>query len=237
MKSLTANADNANGSMEHVLQLAQHIAKLEAWEEHRWRLWSRERFLHLGDTSFPYFLRRFRQKRCKKAIQSLTTEDDRILTSPVDITQEVYIHYTQVFAAPLSPADVTTPRDFLSVLSGRVSLPQLAFIDDLPTHGEFTDVMLSSAREKSLSFDGFNVDAIHAVWDFVGPTYVCAMQECWLTASFPKGFHEGLTFCDTSQISGGSVFGCAGGEQAKPLDTFDFIAGKVAGGSPASIGA
>ncbi|KAL3697077.1 hypothetical protein R1sor_011153 [Riccia sorocarpa] len=208
MESLTANADSANDSMEHVLQLAQHIAKLEAWEEHRWRLWSRERFLHLGDTNSPYFLRRFRQKRCKKAIQSLNTEDGRILTSSVEITQEVYRHYTQVFAAPLPPAYITTPRDFLSVLSGRVSPPQLAFMDDLPTHGEFTDVLLSSAREKSPGFDGFNVDAIHAVWDFVGPTYVSAMQECWLTASFPKGFLEVAN-------------------KAKPSDTFDYIAGKV----------
>ncbi|KAL3678645.1 hypothetical protein R1sor_021601 [Riccia sorocarpa] len=191
IEALTVSTVSADLHAERVSQLAQQIARLEAWEEHRWRLWSGERFMHLGDTNSSYFLRRFRARRSKTKIQSLITPEG-CLNTPAKITKEVHRHFSEVFSAPEPYADDSVPRDFLSVFTGRVSREQLAYLDDLPTHVEFTDELLASAKGKSPGFDGFNIDAIRAIWSFVGPTYVSAMQECWRTRNFPKGFMEGI---------------------------------------------
>ncbi|KAL3690957.1 hypothetical protein R1sor_004608 [Riccia sorocarpa] len=61
---------------------------------------------------------------------------------------------------------------------GRLAAQYALFMDSLPTHGEFTDVMLNSAKGKALGIDGFNVDTLQFVWDFVGPVYSSAMQYC-----------------------------------------------------------
>ncbi|KAL2613066.1 hypothetical protein R1flu_024758 [Riccia fluitans] len=68
----------------------------------------------------------------------------------------------------------------------------MAFLDDLPTPKEFTDVLLASPRGKSPGIDGFNSEAFLELWPFIGKTYVDAMQDCWKRKEFPEGFMEGI---------------------------------------------
>ncbi|KAL2642584.1 hypothetical protein R1flu_010171 [Riccia fluitans] len=77
-------------SEDKVFILAKEVARLQAWEEHRWRNWSRERYSRLGNTSSPYFLRRFRDRKSKARIQMLTTSNGDQLTDTAEIIKAVF---------------------------------------------------------------------------------------------------------------------------------------------------
>ncbi|KAL3679742.1 hypothetical protein R1sor_022698 [Riccia sorocarpa] len=63
-------------------------------------------------------------------------------------------------------------------LADEVSAESLSYMDDMPTLSEFTDILRDSAKCRAPGFDGFNAEALLAVWGFVGPTYMEAMQYC-----------------------------------------------------------
>ncbi|KAL2653198.1 hypothetical protein R1flu_021326 [Riccia fluitans] len=87
------------------------------------------------------------------------------------MTKEVFSHFSATFA---HPSDLSCAQDqdgFLQVFAGKVSMEQAALMDDLPTLQEFTDVLCSSTKGKAPGFDGFNLDALRFIWDFVGPSY------------------------------------------------------------------
>ncbi|KAL2634058.1 hypothetical protein R1flu_005537 [Riccia fluitans] len=192
LERFTATEADSTANAAQVLSLSEQISKLQAWQEHRWRLWSRERYLHLGDTNSAYFLRRFCSKCLKSHVRSLVNSEGVRLTSDADMTKEVFSYFSATFA---HPSDLSCAQDqdgFLQVFAGKVSMEQAALMDDLPTLQEFTDVLCSSTKGKAPGFDGFNLDAFRVVWDFVGPSYVRATQFCWRTGTFPKGFLEGI---------------------------------------------
>ncbi|KAL3677860.1 hypothetical protein R1sor_020816 [Riccia sorocarpa] len=175
---------------ERIVILSEQIAQLEAWRDFRWRTWSKERFLELGDTNSPYLLRKFRARNQKNLISVLNNDDGTRVTDETGIVRRVYSYYSNIFSAPDPVMSPTAPSDFLRVFQGRLTPQHALFMDSLPSHGEFTDVMLSSAKGKAPGIDGFNVDALQVVWDFVGPVYSTAMQYYWLNGTFPLGFME-----------------------------------------------
>ncbi|KAL2631879.1 hypothetical protein R1flu_016565 [Riccia fluitans] len=63
----TLTVEEMPGNQERILLLSDQIAKLQAWEEHRCRLLSRERYLHAGDMPSPYFLKRFSETKLTMA--------------------------------------------------------------------------------------------------------------------------------------------------------------------------
>ncbi|KAL3702043.1 hypothetical protein R1sor_020065 [Riccia sorocarpa] len=179
-------------NQERIVILSEQIAQLEAWRDFRWRAWSKERFLELVDTNSPYFLRKFRARNQKNRISVLNVDDGTRVTDESGIVRSVYSYYSNIFSSPDPVTSPTAPSDFLRVFQGRLTPQHALFMDSLPSHGEFTDVMLNSARGKATGIDGCNVDALQVVWDFVGPVYSSAMQYCWLNGTFPLGFIEGV---------------------------------------------
>ncbi|KAL3697252.1 hypothetical protein R1sor_011328 [Riccia sorocarpa] len=135
LEDLTSSPMLAERHSAEILDRANQIKKLEAWCEHRWRLWSRDRFLHFGDTNSPYFLRKFRAKRKRANISSLIIANGTRVSSTTEIIGEVHNHFKQVFSAPEDDIPMNLSGEFLSVLTGRLSPQHSAFMDDVPTHG------------------------------------------------------------------------------------------------------
>ncbi|KAL3689203.1 hypothetical protein R1sor_015512 [Riccia sorocarpa] len=192
LEELAKTEELSQVNQERIVVLSEQIAQLEAWREYRWRTWSRERFLELGDTNSPYFLRKFRIRNQRNKISVLNDADGTRVTDDTGIVRRVYDYYSNIFSSPDPVSNPAAPSDFLKVFQGRLSPQHALFMDSLPSHGEFTDVMLSSAKGKAPGIDGFNVDALQVVWDFVGPVYSSAMQYCWSNETFPLGFMEGV---------------------------------------------
>ncbi|KAL3685886.1 hypothetical protein R1sor_003908 [Riccia sorocarpa] len=172
-------------------KLRQETKDCQYQEEYLRRVWSRERYIHLGETNSPYFLRKFRIRRQKARIPLLITSEGVHLNTDSDILEEVFKHFSMVFSGDSQNFDLQRQSQYLQVFSGKVTSQQNALMEDLPTFREFTDILYSSAKGRAPGTDGFNADALIEVWEFVGPTYVRAMQQCWQEGIFPKGFLEG----------------------------------------------
>ncbi|KAL3691004.1 hypothetical protein R1sor_004655 [Riccia sorocarpa] len=61
-----------------------------------------------------------------------------------------------------------TDSSDVSEQSGKLSPQQSAFMDDVPTYREFTDILLSSPKGRAPGWDGFNTDAISEIWALLG---------------------------------------------------------------------
>ncbi|KAL2611129.1 hypothetical protein R1flu_022821 [Riccia fluitans] len=59
------SSSNDPDSMLRIFLLSEEVRCLQAWEDHKWRLWSRDRYLQEGDTLTPYYLERFRAKKTR----------------------------------------------------------------------------------------------------------------------------------------------------------------------------
>ncbi|KAL3675645.1 hypothetical protein R1sor_025593 [Riccia sorocarpa] len=178
LERLSALSDPSEEDLLLILSTAREVSRLQAWQDHRWCIWSRERYLQLGDVSSPYFLKRFRARRARSKILALVSSDATRITSTDGICQEVFRHFSQIFQQPPQLADPEKQSTFLGEFRAKISPAQSAFMDSEPTLGEFTDVLLASAKGKSPGMDDFNVDALIEIWDFLGPTYVDAMVYC-----------------------------------------------------------
>ncbi|KAL2649286.1 hypothetical protein R1flu_017414 [Riccia fluitans] len=127
-------------------------------------------------------------------IQSLIRDDGTRITEGVDIQKETFHFYTDLFAKEVSSGNLQddSHSQFLKVLERRANRGLLAFMDDMPSYAEFTDILLASPKGRSPGIDGFNMDAFIKLWPIIDKLYVEAMQDCWERVVFPKGFMEGI---------------------------------------------
>ncbi|KAL3688299.1 hypothetical protein R1sor_014608 [Riccia sorocarpa] len=181
LEELTAVQHGNDADLEKVMELSQEVARLQAWQHYRWRVWSREKFLHLGETNSPYFLRKFRLRRKKARIPMLVTADGVQLVSDSDILEEVFTHYSTVFSADPPLTDLQRQTSYLHVFSGKVSVQQQAFMDDLPTAREFSELLFSSAK-------GFLEGVITLVPKVEGAQTVSALRPITLLSTVYKLF-------------------------------------------------
>ncbi|KAL3676656.1 hypothetical protein R1sor_026604 [Riccia sorocarpa] len=129
LEDLTVGDNLTEAEEALVLELSEKVRRLQAWHDHRWKLWSRERFLKQGEVSSPFFFKRFRLKRRKLMVQSLRTEAGAI-TSSDGISREFFNHFSSIFSLPLTDTDVVQQEQFLEVVRNRADPGQLAFMDD-----------------------------------------------------------------------------------------------------------
>ncbi|KAL3701768.1 hypothetical protein R1sor_019790 [Riccia sorocarpa] len=81
LEQLSVNPQMSAGQQTRVLELSEQVSRLQAWQEHRWRTWSRERYLTSGDTNSPFFLKRFKTRRRKNRINVLVSDQGHRVTS------------------------------------------------------------------------------------------------------------------------------------------------------------
>ncbi|KAL3692639.1 hypothetical protein R1sor_006290 [Riccia sorocarpa] len=192
LENLTANQTDSSDVSEQVRQLTLEVTRLEVWSEHRMRIWSRERYLQKGDTKSAFFLRRFKTMRSRNTLRTLVSDQGVRLSTEPEIVWEVHSYFSRVFSQPAVVMDSHTLDDFLSVQSGKLSPQQSAFMDDVPSYREFSDILLSSPNGRAPGWDGFNTDAISKIWSFIGQDYSAVMIHCWKNGSFPTGFLDGV---------------------------------------------
>ncbi|KAL3686504.1 hypothetical protein R1sor_009078 [Riccia sorocarpa] len=93
LSQLGSRGDLSAIQMEEFGIMTEEIRKLEAIQHHKYRLWSREKVLALGDSNTKYFLTKFKRKNAHTSLKSLRRDDGTLLTSQTDITKEVFRFY------------------------------------------------------------------------------------------------------------------------------------------------
>ncbi|KAL3676126.1 hypothetical protein R1sor_026074 [Riccia sorocarpa] len=157
--------------------LAEEVRRLVALQHHKFRLWSREKHLALGDTNSGYFLSRFKRRSAHGALRSLRLEDGTVVYAQNDINREVYSFFEKMYRLPDETPDILGKRqDLLSRLGSAVSPSEQAFLADLPTYREFSDILHSAPKGKAPGVDGFGYEVLADLWGELGEDFTLMMQ-------------------------------------------------------------
>ncbi|KAL3687192.1 hypothetical protein R1sor_013501 [Riccia sorocarpa] len=73
---LKTEVDEMTNDQERELAvLIQEVRELQAWNNHRWRITCREKFIKDGDVCSSYFFRRFQKRKTRTTVKKLKTND------------------------------------------------------------------------------------------------------------------------------------------------------------------
>ncbi|KAL3701485.1 hypothetical protein R1sor_019507 [Riccia sorocarpa] len=193
LKQLADLATDGDDHSAEFLSLNEEVRKLQVIQDHKLRLWSREKFLLMGETNSSYFLKKFKRKCFQTSIKSLKLDDGTTVTSQNDIIREVFNFFSQVYAKPPEDCQVLRDRDdLLNALKPVISTAENAFLSEPPSHREFSDILRLLPRGRAPGIDGFSHDALRELWWLIGEDYSSMMQSCWISGSFPASMLEGV---------------------------------------------
>ncbi|KAL3698329.1 hypothetical protein R1sor_012405 [Riccia sorocarpa] len=190
---LAANHSDPDNAQPELAKLTEEVRRLQAIQDHKLRLWSREKFLAWGDTDSAYFLRRFKVRQLQGRIKTLKRDDGSVASTHNELTSEVFSFFSKVYSRPEEDAVASRDRaKLLKNVSPVISQGERAFLLDQPSYREFSDTLYSSPKGKAPGIDGFGYDAMKALWPLLGEDYVLMMQTCWSTGEFPASMLEGI---------------------------------------------
>ncbi|KAL3692069.1 hypothetical protein R1sor_005720 [Riccia sorocarpa] len=160
--------------------LIQEVRELQAWNNHRWWLTCREKFIKEGDVCSSYFFRRFQKRRARITVKKLKTKDGSWLEDPEQISKEMQEYYTDLYSAQeVSHEQNDHTRKLLQSLTPSVSPEHNALLDETLEENELKEALWIPPSGKSPGPDGMTVEVLKLVWPFVGRLFSSACAECW----------------------------------------------------------
>ncbi|KAL3686464.1 hypothetical protein R1sor_009038 [Riccia sorocarpa] len=173
--------------------LAEEVQRLQAVQNHKFRLWALDKFMAKSESNSKYYLKKFKAKTVHGRIHSLKCDDGTMLTSQSDIILEVHRFFSQVYAKPLESDDFCREREkLLQVLQSVVSDVHSKLLTKVPSLKEFSDTLAHLPRGKASGIDEFFYDALTELWRLTGEDFTSMIQGCWMVASFPATISEGV---------------------------------------------
>ncbi|KAL3678361.1 hypothetical protein R1sor_021317 [Riccia sorocarpa] len=125
LRALAASLGNGEDFQSNFESLSEEVRKLQALHDHKVRLWSREKFLSLGDTNSHYFLSRFITRCLRGRLSLLKLDNCNILTSQPDMTREVFDFFSHIYDKPDESSESLAERSkMLKVVLPVISHPQ-----------------------------------------------------------------------------------------------------------------
>ncbi|KAL3684022.1 hypothetical protein R1sor_002044 [Riccia sorocarpa] len=193
LRELASNADKSGEELDRYATLADQVRKLQSLHDHKIRLWSREKYLKQGETCSGYFLKKFKGKSFQAKIHSIKLDNGQVVRSQNDIVREVHRFYSNLYVMPVETGQIKADRErLLNLLQPVVSSGEGAFLTEVPSHREFTDILNTAPKGKAPGMDGFGYEAFLKIWGKIGEDYTALMANCWNTGEFPSCFLEGV---------------------------------------------
>ncbi|KAL3685283.1 hypothetical protein R1sor_003305 [Riccia sorocarpa] len=150
---------------EEMGNLMVQTRELQAWQNHKWRLTCRDRFLKEGDMCSAYFFKKFKARRSRTKIDKLQTEDGRLLQTEHEVKDAVLHYFADLYRDNDRLEDgQLARRKFLSSVTTKLSAEQKLLLDERPSEKELTDILSLLPEGKSPGIDGFGVEATVALW-------------------------------------------------------------------------
>ncbi|KAL3693564.1 hypothetical protein R1sor_007215 [Riccia sorocarpa] len=172
--------------------LTEEVCRLESIQQHKFRLWSRDKFLAFGETNSRYYLSKFKARNLQNRISSLKLDDGTVLRSQTDLVREVYRFFSSMYERPVDDASTTECRSrLLDRLKSTVTNAE-PFLTESPSARKFLDVLHSAPRGKAPGIDGFTYEALLELWSETGDDFTSMISTCWLHGAFPATLLEGL---------------------------------------------
>ncbi|KAL3691150.1 hypothetical protein R1sor_004801 [Riccia sorocarpa] len=172
-------------------KLTEEVRELQAWENHRWRMTCREKFLREGEACSGYLFRRFKKRRKKTQVTKLKTEDGRLLHNQEVIKKEVHKNYEQLYDANFAGQNELEQRqNLLRGLSTRLTVDQNRLLEEVPTEAEIFGSLLLLPTGKSPGPDGMTVEILKSLWTTIGGLFYQAMIELWEKGELPAAYKE-----------------------------------------------
>ncbi|GJY98272.1 RNA-directed DNA polymerase, eukaryota [Tanacetum coccineum] len=134
-----------------------------------------------GDENSKYFHGIINKKRSQLAIRGVLVDDDWI-DDPSCVKNEFLKHFSNRFAAPLTPK-----LSFQSQFPNRVTPEQIDVLESIASYDEIKRVVWDCGINKSPSPDGFSFEFYRKYWDIVDQDMVAAVLLFFSSGSFPTG--------------------------------------------------
>ncbi|KAL3675517.1 hypothetical protein R1sor_025465 [Riccia sorocarpa] len=156
---LSNKPPNGDPHSPEILALTEEVRKLQAIHDHTHRLWSREKFILLGETNSAYYLRRFKQRAARGTIKTLMLDDGSVIRSQTNITREVHRFFSDIYSKPIKDQHTVRKRDkLLQILRPSLSSGENLFLSEVPSHREFSDILRAMPSGKAPVIDCFGND-------------------------------------------------------------------------------
>ncbi|KAL3685513.1 hypothetical protein R1sor_003535 [Riccia sorocarpa] len=136
-------------------RLMAETRELQAWQNHKWRLACRERYLREGDSASAYFFKTFKRRRARTQVRRIQTEDGRLLETDREIKSEVLRYYADLYS--FHEGEVVcenTRQSFLQNISSSLSPEHVLMLDETPSERELTETLYLLPDGKSPGIDG-----------------------------------------------------------------------------------
>ncbi|KAL3678267.1 hypothetical protein R1sor_021223 [Riccia sorocarpa] len=136
--------DFSPGIVQQIAELSAQVVSLRELQQHKWRVWSRIKYLRDGDTSSAYFLRKFMRQVARNRLRQLQLETGEILSEPEAIIQSFASSYSSLYSNPqLTDDELVAMHSLLKTMSPQLSLPEQSFLASIPTTLDLTDIVHS----------------------------------------------------------------------------------------------
>ncbi|KAL3699935.1 hypothetical protein R1sor_017957 [Riccia sorocarpa] len=171
------------------------VRELQAFQHHKWRLTSRERFFKDGEAPTAYFFKKFKRRQAKTTLQKLKVESGEIIQSPTELTLEVFRNYSTLYAEHRPEEEEIHARTKLfRTTKRRVTSEQNAMLEDTPTQTEVLECLNMLPFGKSPGSDGFGKESVILLWPIIGELYTSAFLEYWRNARLLPQMKDGILF-------------------------------------------
>ncbi|KAL2642721.1 hypothetical protein R1flu_010308 [Riccia fluitans] len=133
-----------------------------------------------GDAPTRYFLGLHRKQIAQQHFSKLWLPDGSETTCKTAIMKEAFRVFSALYTSKNRTDETLRDTRFInSKLTNRISDVQRRMLVKLPSANEIHDSLYSFPLGKAPGIDGTCDEALQAVWEFIGPTYLKVVEQFW----------------------------------------------------------
>ncbi|KAL2621573.1 hypothetical protein R1flu_001778 [Riccia fluitans] len=183
----------STSTLEEHEYLHEEVRSLKQLQAHKQWLWAREKFLLDGEAPTAYYLRCFSAQSACHGLRSLTLSSGEVNSDQPLLQQHALQYYTSLYTQPQRTVEQETDlQHLLSVPMPQVSLPQQAFLNQIPSAAEIQDVLRIIPPGKAPGYNGLTADGVILLWPLLDPHTADFVSYTWTTHNFPMLCTHGL---------------------------------------------
>ncbi|KAL2610753.1 hypothetical protein R1flu_022445 [Riccia fluitans] len=135
-----------------------------------------------SDAPTKYFLSLHKKQITQQHFSKLRLPDGSEMTCKTAIMKEAFRVFLTLYTSKNRTEETLRDTVFInSKLTNRISDAQRTMLAEQPTANEIHDSLFSFPMGKAPGIDGTCAEALQAIWDFTGPTYLKVVQHFWST--------------------------------------------------------
>ncbi|KAL3698102.1 hypothetical protein R1sor_012178 [Riccia sorocarpa] len=201
------SSDLSTASALEIQNLTVQVQRLRELQQHKWRLWSRMRYLKHGDAPASYFLRRFKRRQAKNNVRGLRLESGEVIEDPQSVVDAFADSYPSLYTNPsLSDQNMKDMATLLTTLQSKVSPAEQAMLDSCPSLLELTETVHLLPNNKAPGLDSFTAESLKIIWPFYQDSCLQFINFFWDYKTLPTQFLQGAITLIPKQVGCGCKF-------------------------------